>query len=68
MSLQSEQLTPKEEEQLMPYLCPYCGCRYSCLLYTSLMGAIENDGGEPLDVAHSWMNSHEELINGWVNN
>ena len=33
-----------------------------------LMGAIENDGGEPLDVAHSWMNSHEELINGWINN
>lgn len=29
MSHQSEQLTPKEEEQLMPYLCPYCGCRYS---------------------------------------
>lgn len=33
-----------------------------------LMGAIENDGGEPLDVARSWMNSHEELINGWINN
>lgn len=29
MSHQSEQLTPKEEEQLMPYLSPYCGCRYS---------------------------------------
>lgn len=33
-----------------------------------LMGAIENDGGEPLDVARSWMNSHEELINSWINN
>lgn len=33
-----------------------------------LMGAIEDDGGEPLDVARSWMNSHEELINGWINN
>lgn len=29
MSFQLEQLTPEEEEQLMPYRCPYCGSRYS---------------------------------------
>ncbi|MGF7143877.1 glycine betaine/proline transport system substrate-binding protein [Anaerotaenia torta] len=31
-----------------------------------LMGAIEEAGGEPLDAARNWMNSHEELINGWI--
>ena len=32
-----------------------------------LMGAIEEDSGEPLDVARDWMNAHEDLINGWIN-
>lgn len=32
-----------------------------------LMGAIEEDGGEPLDIARSWMNEHEELVNSWLN-
>ncbi|MEL7624210.1 MAG: glycine betaine ABC transporter substrate-binding protein [Clostridiales bacterium] len=32
-----------------------------------LMGAIEEEGGEPLDVARNWMNSHEELVAGWLN-
>lgn len=31
-----------------------------------LMGAIEEEGGEPLDVARDWMNSNEELINSWI--
>lgn len=31
-----------------------------------LMGAIEDDGGEPLDVAKTWMNEHEELIQGFI--
>lgn len=31
-----------------------------------LMGALEEDG-EPLELARIWMNSHEELVNGWLN-
>lgn len=30
-----------------------------------LMGALEEDG-EPLELARTWMNSHEELVNGWL--
>ncbi len=31
-----------------------------------LMGALEEEG-EPLELARTWMNSHEELVNGWLN-
>ncbi|MGI6497512.1 MAG: glycine betaine ABC transporter substrate-binding protein [Oscillospiraceae bacterium] len=31
-----------------------------------LMGAIEDGSGEPLDIARSWMNSHEALVNEWL--
>lgn len=32
-----------------------------------LMGAIEdNSGKDPKDVARDWMNSHEDLIKGWL--
>jgi glycine betaine/proline transport system substrate-binding protein len=31
-----------------------------------LMGAIEEGGGEALDAARAWMDSHEELINSWL--
>lgn len=32
-----------------------------------LMGAIEEDSGEPLDIARRWMQSNETLINEWIN-
>jgi glycine betaine/proline transport system substrate-binding protein len=31
-----------------------------------LMGAIEDKGGEPLDVAKAWAKEHTDLIKGWV--
>lgn len=31
-----------------------------------LMGAIEDDGGEPLDVAKKWATEHQDLIKGWI--
>jgi ABC-type proline/glycine betaine transport system substrate-binding protein len=31
-----------------------------------LMGAIEEDGGEPLAAARAWMNSNAELVNSWL--
>lgn len=31
-----------------------------------LMGAIEDKGGEPLDVARAWAKEHTDLIKGWV--
>lgn len=31
-----------------------------------LMGAIEDDGGEALDVAKTWMNENEELIQSFI--
>ncbi len=31
-----------------------------------LMGAIEEDSGEPLDVARKWMNENEDLVNSWL--
>ncbi|RDY31449.1 glycine betaine ABC transporter substrate-binding protein [Lachnotalea glycerini] len=31
-----------------------------------LMGAIEEDTREPLDVARDWMNAHDELVQGWM--
>lgn len=31
-----------------------------------LMGVIEEDGGEPLEVAREWMNNNEDLINSWL--
>lgn len=32
-----------------------------------LMGAIEDDGGEPLDIARDWMNDHRDLVDSWLN-
>lgn len=32
-----------------------------------LMGVIEEQDGEPLDAARSWMNDHGELVDGWIN-
>lgn len=32
-----------------------------------LMGAIETDGGEPLEVARTWMNDHEDVVKAWLN-
>lgn len=32
-----------------------------------LMEAIEDGGGEPMEATRSWMNSHEDLVNGWIN-
>lgn len=31
-----------------------------------LMGAVEEEGNEPLEAAKKWMNEHEELINSWI--
>lgn len=31
-----------------------------------LMGAIEDKGGEPLDVAREWAKEHQDLIKGWI--
>ncbi|WP_283607035.1 glycine betaine ABC transporter substrate-binding protein [Faecalispora anaeroviscerum] len=31
-----------------------------------LMGAIEEKGGEPLDVARAWAKEHPDLIKGWI--
>lgn len=31
-----------------------------------LMGAIEDSNEEPLEVARTWMNENEELINSWI--
>lgn len=31
-----------------------------------LMGAIEEDGGEPLEIAKSWMKDHEDLIQSFL--
>ena len=31
-----------------------------------LMGAIEDSDKEPLEVARTWMNENEELINSWI--
>ena len=31
-----------------------------------LMGAIEEDTRESLDVARDWMNAHDELVQGWM--
>ena len=31
-----------------------------------LMGAIEDDGGEPLDAARTWAEAHQDLIKGWI--
>ncbi len=31
-----------------------------------LMGAIEDKGGEPLDVAREWAKDHQDLVKGWI--
>ncbi|EJF38438.1 ABC transporter, quaternary amine uptake transporter family, substrate-binding protein [Clostridium sp. MSTE9] len=31
-----------------------------------LMGAIEEKGGDPLDVAREWAKEHQNLIKGWI--
>lgn len=31
-----------------------------------LMGAIEDNDGEPLDAAKTWMNDHDDLIQSWI--
>ncbi len=31
-----------------------------------LMGAVEEEGKEPLEAAKKWMNENEELINSWI--
>lgn len=32
----------------------------------SLMGAVEDHSGEPIDAAREWMQENEELINSWI--
>jgi len=32
----------------------------------SLMGAVEDSSGEPIDAAREWMNENEELVNSWI--
>lgn len=31
-----------------------------------LMGLIEEDGGDPMDTARTWMQENEALVNGWI--
>lgn len=31
-----------------------------------LMGAIEDSDKDPLEVARTWMNEHEDLVNSWI--
>lgn len=60
-------ITRKELEKDMPEVVEFLkNFKMSESELGDLMGAIEDDGGEPLEISRKWMNENSGLIDGWV--
>ena len=51
--------------------CPNVGALLNNLVFTlamenEIMGAILNDGADPVDAATAWMSANPDLVMGWL--